>query len=153
LGIGSDLIRRDLIAAGNFEAITKKVEQCLWWIQEARGTPLFLGVEHPGLYPEEDLAAETAEWYSKTFGFSKAEGTSSFFVSGRGPGRIEIMKKPEAVKCHIAIRVSNFEEACGRLQEMGIELEEPKIRKGVKAVFLKSPDPAGNRVHLLYMAP
>jgi len=62
-----------------------------------------------------------------------------------------VMKQPEETKCHIAIRVSNFEEACRHLQEKGIELEEPRIKKGVKAAFLKKPDPAGNRVHLLYL--
>ncbi|HDM88548.1 MAG TPA: bifunctional 4-hydroxy-2-oxoglutarate aldolase/2-dehydro-3-deoxy-phosphogluconate aldolase, partial [Candidatus Bathyarchaeota archaeon] len=69
VGIGSRLIRKDLVKAGDFEAITKKVEECLWWVQEARGTPLFLGVEHVGIYSEEGLAAETAEWYAKIFGF------------------------------------------------------------------------------------
>jgi len=153
VGIGSRLIRKDLVKAGDFEAITKKVEECLWWVQEARGTPLFLGVEHVGTYSEEGLAAETAEWYAKIFGFEKKEGRTSFFVSGRGPGRIEIIKEPSAEKCHIAIRVSNFEAACEYLKKMGIELEEPKIGKGYKSVFLKNPDPAGNRIHILYLPP
>jgi len=38
LGIGSKLIRKDLVKAGDFEAIAKKVEQCLTWIREARAT-------------------------------------------------------------------------------------------------------------------
>ena len=37
LGIGSTLIRKDLVKAGDFEAIAKKVEECLAWIREARG--------------------------------------------------------------------------------------------------------------------
>ncbi|MBS7614260.1 bifunctional 4-hydroxy-2-oxoglutarate aldolase/2-dehydro-3-deoxy-phosphogluconate aldolase [Candidatus Bathyarchaeota archaeon] len=153
LGIGSKLISKELVATGDFEAITKKVEQCLWWIQEARGTPLFLGIEHVGLYPNGATAEEITNWYADTFGLTKTEGTSSFFISGKGSGRIEIMKAAEPVKCHIAVRVSNFEEACKRLQEKGFELEEPKIKKGTKAAFLKTPDPAGNRVHILYQAP
>ncbi|RJS94612.1 bifunctional 4-hydroxy-2-oxoglutarate aldolase/2-dehydro-3-deoxy-phosphogluconate aldolase [Candidatus Bathyarchaeota archaeon] len=153
VGMGSRLIRKDLVEAGDFEAITKLVEKCLWWVQEARGTPLFLGVEHVGIYPEEGHAAETAEWYAKIFGFEKREGRSSFVAFGKGPGRIEIMKTTDSTKCHIAIRVSNFEAACEHLKKMGIELEEPKIGKGYKAVFLKNPDPAGNRVHLLYLPP
>jgi len=150
LGIGSKLIGKDLVSAGKFEEITNKVEQCLLWIKEARGTPLFLGVEHPGLYPDGATAADIAEWYAKTFDFAKVEGNSSFFVSGQGAGRIEIMKEPEPVKCHIAIRVSNFEEAVKKLQNMGIELAEPKIKKGVKAIFLRNSDPAGNKVHLIW---
>jgi len=153
IGIGSRLIRKDLVRAGDFEAITKKVEECLWWVQEARGKPLFLGVEHVGIYSEKGLAAETAEWYAKIFGFEKKEGRTSFFAMGKGPGRIEIIKEPSAEKCHIAIRVSNFEAACEYLKKMGIELEEPKIGKGYKSVFLKNPDPAGNRIHILYLPP
>ena len=36
LGIGSKLIRKDLVKVGDFEAIAKKVEQCLAWIKEAK---------------------------------------------------------------------------------------------------------------------
>ena len=149
LGIGSKLIVRDLVKAGDFEGISKKVEQTLAWIREARGIPLFLGVEHVGVYIQEGTGQGVSDWYAKTFGLTTAEGRSSIFVSGAGSGRIEVMKQPEETKCHIAIRVSNFEEACRHLQEKGIELEEPRIKKGVKAAFLKRPDPAGNRVHLL----
>jgi len=150
LGIGSKLISKELVSAADFEGITKKVEQCLWWIKEARGNSLFLGIEHVGLYPDVATGEEITDWYAKIFGFTRAEGASSFFISGQGQGRIEVMKKPEATKCHIAIRVSNFEEACKHLQKMGIELEESRIKKEVKAVFLKNLDPAGNRVHLIY---
>jgi 2-dehydro-3-deoxyphosphogluconate aldolase/(4S)-4-hydroxy-2-oxoglutarate aldolase len=37
LGIGSKLIRKDLVAAGDYEAIRENVRQVLEWIQEARG--------------------------------------------------------------------------------------------------------------------
>jgi len=152
LGMGSRLITKQLVAAGDFSGISKKVQECLWWIKEARGTPLFQGVEHVGLYATEEVTAgEIADWYAATFGFTKREGTSSFFVSSQGPGRIEIMKKPEDVRCHVAIRVGNFEMACKYLKERGVKLEEPKIKAGVKAVFLKKPDLVGNRVHLLYL--
>jgi 2-dehydro-3-deoxyphosphogluconate aldolase/(4S)-4-hydroxy-2-oxoglutarate aldolase len=153
LGIGSKLISKELIASGDYKAITKKIEQCLWWIEEARGTPLFLGIEHAGLYPDKAKAEEIANWYAETFEFSRTEGTSSFMIAGQGTGRIEVMKNTEPAKCHIAVRVSNFEEACKHLQEKGVELEEPKISKGTKTVYLKNPDPSGNRVHLLYLAP
>lgn len=152
LGIGSKLIRRDWVEASDFEKITKRTEQVIWWVKEARGVSLFLGIEHVGLYSDNSTGDEIAEWYSNTFGFNKTEGRSSFFVSGQESGRIEVMKKPEPIKCHIAIRVSNFEEACKYLQEKGIELEEPKIKKDVKIVFLKNRDPTGNKVHLIYKA-
>jgi 2-dehydro-3-deoxyphosphogluconate aldolase/(4S)-4-hydroxy-2-oxoglutarate aldolase len=37
VGIGSNLITKDLVKAGNYEAISRKVEQVLQWIREARG--------------------------------------------------------------------------------------------------------------------
>jgi len=150
VGMGSRLVRKDLVAAGDFDAITRKVEDCIRWIREARGTPLFLGVEHAGICLEEKVAAETADWYAKTFGFEKKESRLACFISGKGPGRIEIIKTPSPIKYHIAIRVSNLEAACEYLRKMGIELEEPQTSNGYKVVFLKDPDPAGNRVCLVY---
>jgi len=149
LGMGSKLITKELIAANDFEGIQRKVEECIWWVKRARGQSLFLGIEHVGLYPMKTATAtEIADWYANLFGFKKNEGTSSFFISGQGTGRIEGMKEPMEIPCHIAIRVSNFEEACKYLTEHGVQLDEPKIKKGVKAAFLKEPDKAGNRVHL-----
>jgi len=97
---------------------------------------------------EKVAITQIADWYANLFGFKKNEGTSSFFISGQGTGRIQVMKEPMKTPCHIAIRVSNFEEACKYLTEHSVQLDEPKIKKGVKAVFLKEPDKVGNRVHL-----
>ena len=150
LGMGSRLISKDLVAAKNFDGIKRNVEDCIAWVRKARGQPLFIGLEHVGLYPSKTATgAQLADWYAEVFGFKKTEGTSSFFLQGR-QGRIEVMKEPTQSECHIAVRVSNFEEACKYLTERGIELEEPKIKKDVKAVYLKKPDKAGNRVHIIY---
>lgn len=150
LNMGSNLIRKDLVKVGDFEGIGKLVEQCILWIREARGNPLFLGVEHIGLYPNDRVKGEDiANWYAEVFGFDKKEGRTSFFVS-RGPGRIEVVKQPEErIRCHVAVQVSDFERACEYLKEKGIELEEPVVKKDVKAVYLKNLDPAGNKVHLI----
>jgi 2-dehydro-3-deoxyphosphogluconate aldolase/(4S)-4-hydroxy-2-oxoglutarate aldolase len=151
LGMGSKLLTKELMAAKDFDRIQRKVEECIWWIKKARGVPLFLGVEHVGIYPTKNTtAADLANWYANMFGFKKSEGNSSFFISGGGQGRLEIMKEPSNCPCHLAVRVSNFEEACQYLTDRGIQLEEPKIKKGVKAVFLKEPDKAGNTIHLYY---
>ena len=40
VGMGSKLIRKDLVAAGNWAEITAKVRQVLAWIKEARGEPV-----------------------------------------------------------------------------------------------------------------
>lgn len=62
------------------------------------------------------------------------------------------MKHPLTDKCHLAIRVSDFEQAVAALKARGIALEEPlPTPPGMKAVFLKDPDPAGNLVHLLWI--
>lgn len=152
IGMGSDLIRRDLIQAGNWDEMTALTVRCLSWVRQARGLPVFLGVEHPGLYPTSKAsAAEIASWYATTFGFTAREGNSSFFVSGKGSGRIEIMKGEPDRPCHIAIRVSDFEAAVQALRDKGVALLEPTIRPNVKAVYLRDPDPAGNTVHLLWM--
>lgn len=151
VGVGSNLIAKELIAAGDFAAITKKTADVLAWIDEVRKRPVFAGVEHVGLYPAGNAGGkEITQWYVDTFGFTGTEGTSSFFLSSPGAGRIEVMKGPESHKPHIAIRVTNFELACSILKEKGIELEEPKIRSNAKSVFLKGTDPAGNRIHLLW---
>jgi 2-dehydro-3-deoxyphosphogluconate aldolase/(4S)-4-hydroxy-2-oxoglutarate aldolase len=152
VNMGSNLIVKDFVKAGNFEAIRKRVEDCIRWIREARGAPLFLGVEHVAIYPTEKSDANTiADWYAETFGLTKKEGQTSIMVSGAGAGKIEVMKSPErGVQAHVAIYVSNFEAACNYLKEKGVELEEPTLKAGVKAVYLKKRDPAGNKVHLIY---
>ena len=151
VGVGSTLISKELIAAGDFAAITQKTASVLAWINEVRGRSVFAGIEHVGLYPAGKAGGkEITQWYIDMFGFAGKEGASSFFVSSSGPGRIEIMKGPVSDKPHIAIRVTNFELACSILEGKGIELEEPKIKSDAKSVYLKGADPVGNRIHLLW---
>jgi catechol 2,3-dioxygenase-like lactoylglutathione lyase family enzyme len=115
----------------------------------ARRNPLFLGFEHSGLYPNKSSAEEIAAWYEKAFGFANKEETVSFFLSGPGTGRLEIMKNTAGeARLHVAIQVSNFEEAVAELQAKGIPLEEPLIGPDLKIVYLRDPDPEGNPVHL-----
>ena len=152
IGMGSDLARRDLIKAENWDAITALTAQCLAWVRQARGVPVFLGIEHVGLYPTSKASgAELADWYAKMFGFASQEGNSSFFVSGQGVGRIEVMKSEPDRPCHIAVRVSDFEAAVQALNEKGVALGDPTLRPNSKSVYLKEPDPAGNTVHLLWL--
>ncbi|MCX7841179.1 MAG: VOC family protein, partial [Anaerolineae bacterium] len=90
--------------------------------------------------------------YRDNFGFEIKEGKTNFFIGNIGQGRIEVMKHPLTDKCHLAIRVSDFEQAVAALQARGIALEEPlQTPPGMKAVFLKDPDPSGNLVHLLWI--
>ena len=153
VGMGSNLITKDLLAAGDFEGITRKVSQVLGWIRLARGQNLFTGVEHVGLYPTDAASGEQiARWYADTFGFKVSEGRSSFFLQSTGAGRIEVMKEGSGDRCHVAVRVADFEAAVEALGARGVEMEEPKVKPEVKAAMLQGRDPAGNRVHLFWTA-
>jgi hypothetical protein len=135
------------------EKITATIRRVRQWIRDVRGTPVFLGVEHVGLYPTREASARTiAEWYRDRFGFTLKENPTNFFVGSIGNGRIEIMKESITDRCHLAVQVSNFEKAVAILKAQGVALEEPlKTPPGLKAVFLKEPDPAGNLVHLFWV--
>jgi 2-dehydro-3-deoxyphosphogluconate aldolase/(4S)-4-hydroxy-2-oxoglutarate aldolase len=151
VGIGSHLIRKDWVDAGNYSAITAKMVEVIGWIREVRGENVFRGIEHPGLYPlHGGSAKQIADWYGMTFGFKVTEGRSSFFLAGPGPGRIEVMKQGDTDRCHLAIEVSDFDAAVAELQARGLECEEPKVGQDLKAAYLKQTDPAGNRIHLLW---
>ena len=153
VGMGSGMVRSDLIAAGDWAGITALVVKGLALIRKARGQALYSGVEHPGLYPTSQVSARTiVDWYAETFGFQVSEGSSSFFVSSDGPGRIEVMKGEPDHICHVAILVSDFDAAVDDLKAKGIALLEPKIRPTSKAVYFRDPDPAGNTVHILWLA-
>jgi 2-dehydro-3-deoxyphosphogluconate aldolase / (4S)-4-hydroxy-2-oxoglutarate aldolase len=152
VGMGSKLVTAAAVKEKQFDIIATKTAQTLAWIKKARGVPLFLGFEHAGLYPNKANAAEIAAWYEKVFGFKNKEGNSSFFLSGAGAGRLEVMKEPTDTRVHIAIRVSNFEEAVAALQAKGMTLKEPNIKPDNKAVYLNETDPNGNFVHLVWTA-
>ncbi len=154
LGMGSDLIKKELVAAGDFAAISAKAAQVIAWVQKARGKPLYEAIEHVGLYPANGEGAEgIAEWYKKAFGWplSKA-GSTNLFVNEGHCGWIESMSRPSGEKCHIGVKVSNFEAAMEDLKARGFELEEPKIGATSKLAYLKQRDPGGNLVHLVWRA-
>lgn len=151
VGIGSNLIQKGLVEVGKYDEIAAKAAQLLLWIREVRGGSVFEGVEHVGLYPFGGASAQAiAEWYAQMFGFKIKEGNAGFFVEGSGPGRIDISKEGATDRCHIAIKVYDFEAAVVALEAKGIEFEEPKIMADAKAVFMKQTDPAGNIVHLVW---
>jgi 2-dehydro-3-deoxyphosphogluconate aldolase/(4S)-4-hydroxy-2-oxoglutarate aldolase len=152
VGMGSKLVTSQAVKARDFDGIANKVAQCLGWIRKARGVPIFLGLEHLGLYPHQASAADISQWYATTFGFTCKEGNSSFFVAGAGPGRIEVAKAAEDKRVHIAVRVSDFDEAVAALRAQGIGIKEPIVKPDLKAAFLDAADPDGNPIHLVWMA-
>jgi 2-dehydro-3-deoxyphosphogluconate aldolase / (4S)-4-hydroxy-2-oxoglutarate aldolase len=154
VGIGGNLIKKEWLETGNFDAISERTAKVLAWIREVRGRSPIAGIEHVALYPYGGATAQSlAEWYGKVFGFKIQDGNASIMLEASGPGRIELMKEGETDRCHIAVRVFDMDETASMLKGNGIELEEPKIGPDFKAVFLRQTDPAGNRVHLLWRRP
>ena len=134
-------------------ADAEKAADMIWEAARARGLPLFSGVEHTGTYPLEGQdATEIADWYVDTLGFQKFEGEGYYFVFSQGPGRIEVLSAHEPTRAHMAIKVRHLGEAIRVLQEKGFDFEPVKDFGRAKAVFLKQTDPAGNKVHFLYLA-
>jgi catechol 2,3-dioxygenase-like lactoylglutathione lyase family enzyme len=117
--------------------------------KKTRRNLLFLGFEHSGLYPNRCSAEKITSWYEEIFGFARKEEKGSFFLSGPGSGRLEIMKNAEGgTHMHVAVQVSDFEEAVAALQKKGIPLNKPLVGADLRIVYLRDPDPDGNPVHL-----
>jgi 2-dehydro-3-deoxyphosphogluconate aldolase/(4S)-4-hydroxy-2-oxoglutarate aldolase len=152
LGIGGKLVTPALISARDYDGLAFRVADCIGWIQKARGTPPFLGIEHIGLYPRRTDAKTLKDWYVGAFGLESREGSSSYFLSGTGPGRVEVMKASQDAPLHIAVRVSNFEAAVDALRAKGIAVKEPLLKPESKSAYLDTTDPDGNLVHLLWFA-
>lgn len=154
LGMGSDLIKRELVAAGDFGAISARVAQVISWVRKARGQSPFGSIEHVGVYPRENTTGEgIAEWYRKAFGYSiTPAGKENFFAGNGNFAWVEAMKGPAGEACHIAVRVWDFEAAVAELKARGFELEEPRIGPTSKLVYLKERDPGGNLVHIVWRA-
>jgi Entner-Doudoroff aldolase len=150
LGMGSKLITSALVATRDFDGLAVKVAGCIGWVAKARGKPTILGIDHLGLYPRKADAKTISEWYAKTLGLESKEGSSSYFLSGPGAGRIEVMKEAKDAPLHIAVRVVDFEQAVADLKARGVGIKEPTIKPESKSAYLESADPNGNLVHLLW---
>jgi 2-dehydro-3-deoxyphosphogluconate aldolase/(4S)-4-hydroxy-2-oxoglutarate aldolase len=153
LSSGGALIEVPILVAGNVPLSELRLQQDLddyrSWVNSARSISVFSGIEHIGIGPGEN-AEHTARWYGEVFNLEVHPGNSSIFIGGTGPGRIEISRTDKPTACHIAIEVDNFERAVADLTAKGISLEKPIISEQVKAIYLQTPDPSGNRVHLMW---
>jgi 2-dehydro-3-deoxyphosphogluconate aldolase/(4S)-4-hydroxy-2-oxoglutarate aldolase len=151
VGLGSKLISAQAIKAKDYEAVAAKTAQCIGWVQTARGGSEFSGVEHIGLYAHKSSPEALSAWYEQTFALKRKEGSSSFFVSGAGAGRIEFPKVAADAPVHIAVRVTSFETAAATLQAKGIGLKDANIKPDAKSAYLDVTDPEGNLIHLLWL--
>jgi 2-dehydro-3-deoxyphosphogluconate aldolase / (4S)-4-hydroxy-2-oxoglutarate aldolase len=152
VGMGSDLIKKELVAAGDYAAITAKVIQVIAWVSKYRGEPMYGGIEHVGVYPAGDGgSAGIAEWYQNVFGWPLTKAGSTGFFANQGEfGWIEAMAAPKGESCHIGVHVKDFDGAMADLKARGFELDEPRVAGSSKLVYLKQRDPGGNLVHIVW---
>lgn len=152
VGMGSNLFKKAWIDAGDYGKITATVASVLKWIRQARGEKTEYHLEHTAIYPTDGASApEIAKWYTDTFNMKAKEGNSSYFIEGQTGARFEIVKTAAPDKVHIAIWVSDFEDAVAELKAKGIELEDnAHITPTLKSVYLKNTDPTGIRVHIYW---
>ena len=152
VGMGSGLFKKAWVAEGRYGQISEAVASVLKWIRRARGEKVDYHLEHVGIHPgEQGSAREIAEWYAAAFGLRVVEGNSSFMLEGARGGRIEVVKAAQAGQVHLAISVSDFDDAVADLRGRGFEVEAPpRVGPAFKSAFLETPDPAGHRVHIVW---
>lgn len=139
---GSWLCDKSDISAGNFEKITKLV-------QDSMAKLLGFELAHIGINSSDDNEAEnTAKKFAEVFGFEYKPGNSSIFA-GNG---IEVNKSIGiGAMGHIAIRTNNIERAIYYLEKKGfsVDLNTAKEKnKKMIAVYLKDEIGAFG-IHLL----
>ena len=139
---GSWMVPKDLVAAGDFEAIKNLT-------REAVNTMLGFELRHVGINANSDEEANgVAGSFEKLFGFAKKDGSSSVFA---GTG-IEVMKAPYlGAHGHIAIGTNYIERAIYHMELQGFEfdMDTAKYKNGkLIAVYLKG-ELGGFAVHLV----
>ena len=140
---GSWMVDKKLIAAGNFDEITRLS-------REAVETILGFEVAHVGVNLEsESDASNTADCFAKLFGFARKDGNSSIFA---GSG-VELMKsKYLGTMGHIAIRTNSVERAMYHLEQRGAKFNADSAKKdekgNIKAIYLEG-EFGGFAVHVV----
>ena len=139
---GSWMVPKDLVAAGDFEAIKNLT-------REAVNTMLGFELRHIGINANgEEEADGVAGSFEKLFGFTKKVGGSSVFAGTA----IEVMKAPYlGANGHIAIGTNYIDRAVYHMELQGFEFdpETAKYKNGkLVAIYLKG-ELGGFAVHLV----
>jgi len=140
---GSWMVKKDLVAAGQFDKIRDLTE-------EAVRTMLGFNLRHIGINcPDEEAAVSVADSFDNLFGFNKKVGNSSVFAGVE----IEAMKSiGRGAKGHIAIGTNSVARAKNYLETVkGAKfIEESAAYKGDKltAIYLEG-EIGGFAVHLV----
>ena len=142
---GSWMVKKDLVAAGKFDEIEALT-------REAVRKMLGFELKHIGINAANETEADqTADAFSKMFGFTKKTGNSSIFAGTA----VEVMKTPYlGANGHIAVGTNYIERAIYHLQLQGFEFDESTRKtddKGnTKAIYFKG-EFGGFAVHLVQM--
>ena len=110
---GSWMVKPEMIAAGDFDGITKLV-------REAVDTMLGFKLRHIGINPEGDTAENAANTLGKIFSFTSRTTSKSVFsneqlefMTAKGPG----------THGHIAIETKNVDRAVYHLERRGVRFD------------------------------
>jgi hypothetical protein len=119
-------------------------------VREARAEPLYGAIEHVGIYATAETGVDTiTSWYGEVFGLPTVARRTSFI--GRGVyGRIEALAEPQGERCHLAVRVRDFDAAVADLSARGYALEAFSVSQKAKLAYLRDRDPVGNLVHIMW---
>ena len=139
---GSWMVKKDLVAAGKFDEITRLTRQA---VEKMLG----FEVRHVGVnLTSEAEAEELADKFSDMFGFEKKVGNSSIF-SGTG---FELMKNGgRGTHGHIAIATNYIERAIYHLERRGFKFDKDSavVQDGkLKAIYFEG-EFGGFGVHLV----
>ena len=139
---GSWMVKKDLVAAGEFDKIRDLTK-------EAVQTMLGFELAHIGINCEnEEQADQTASAFDGLFGFTKKSGNSSVFAGTA----VECMKAPGlGAKGHIAVSTNSVARAKNYLEMMGYKFKEETAKfKGDKLTAIYLEDEIGGfAVHLV----
>ena len=140
---GSWMVKPELIAAGDFDAITSLS-------REAVAKMLDMRLAHIGVNePDCDSAANTAKLFATLLGAQLKEGANSFFAGTP----VEVMKHPGRGRLgHIALSVNSVDRALFQLSLRGFRADESSVRRdasGKVTLAYLDGDFGGFAVHLV----
>jgi len=139
---GSWMVKGDLVKNKEFDKIRELTREA---VMTVHGFEL----KHIGINCEDESEANnTADYFSRLFGFEKKDGNSSVFAGTF----IEAMKAPYlGSKGHIAIGVNSIERAVDYLEAIGVKVDmETAKYKNDKMVAVYLPgEISGFAVHLV----
>lgn len=139
---GSWMVDPELIAAGNFEEISKRSALAV-------RTALGFEVRHIGIHQGDQIEAEKhARLLAEMFGFGVREAAGSYFVTEQ----IEVMKTPYLGKVgHIAIGTNKLPMAMQYLEQKGFTFrpETAGMKDGRTAAIYLEQEISGFALHLL----